>query len=101
MKNKGIVKFVDLFAGLGGIRLGFEQAFKKAGFNTQCVLTSEIKPAAIKALTTNFGAHAIRGDITTVACREIEDFDISAYVSEDIDTILSGGAKGVDTIAEI
>lgn len=33
--------------------------------------------------------------------REIEDFDISAYVSEDIDTILSGGAKGVDTIAEI
>lgn len=75
MKNKGIVKFVDLFAGLGGIRLGFEQAFKKAGFNTQCVLTSEIKPAAIKALTTNFGAHAIRGDITTVDCREIEDFD--------------------------
>ena len=75
MKNKGIVKFVDLFAGLGGIRLGFEQAFKEAGFNTQCVLTSEIKPAAIKALTTNFGAHAIRGDITTVDCREIEDFD--------------------------
>ena len=75
MKNKSIVKFVDLFAGLGGIRLGFEQAFKEAGFNTQCVLTSEIKPAAIKALTTNFGAHAIRGDITTVDCREIEDFD--------------------------
>lgn len=75
MKNKGIVKFIDLFAGLGGIRLGFEQAFKEAGFNTQCVLTSEIKPAAIKALTTNFGAHAIRGDITTVDCREIEDFD--------------------------
>lgn len=75
MKNKGIVKFVDLFAGLGGIRLGFEQAFKEAGFTTQCVLTSEIKPAAIKALTTNFGPHAIRGDITTVDCREIEDFD--------------------------
>lgn len=75
MKNKSIVKFVDLFAGLGGIRLGFEQAFKEAGFNTQCVLTSEIKPAAIKALTTNFGPHAVRGDITTVDCREIEDFD--------------------------
>ena len=75
MKNKGLVKFVDLFAGLGGIRLGFEQAFKAAGFTTQCVLTSEIKPAAIKALTTNFGPHAIRGDITTVDCREIEDFD--------------------------
>lgn len=75
MKNKGIVRFVDLFAGLGGIRLGFEQAFNKAGYTTQCVLTSEIKPAAIKALTTNFGARAIRGDITTVDSREIEDFD--------------------------
>lgn len=75
MRNKSTVKFVDLFAGLGGIRLGFEQAFKKAGFATQCILTSEIKPAAIKALTTNFGPHAIRGDITTVDCREIEDFD--------------------------
>ena len=75
MKSKGIVKFVDLFAGLGGIRLGFEQAFNKAGYTTQCVLTSEIKPAAIKALTTNFGSRVIRGDITTVDSREIEDFD--------------------------
>lgn len=75
MKNKGIVKFIDLFAGLGGIRLGFEQAFRKAGYTPQCVLTSEIKPAAIKALTTNFGAHAIRGDVTTVDSREVEDFD--------------------------
>lgn len=75
MKSKGTVKFVDLFAGLGGIRLGFEQAFNKAGYTTQCVLTSEIKPAAIKALTTNFGARVIRGDITTVDSREIEDFD--------------------------
>ena len=75
MKNKGTVKFVDLFAGLGGIRLGFERAFNNAGYTTQCVLTSEIKPAAIKALTTNFGVRAIRGDITMVDSREIEDFD--------------------------
>ena len=40
------VKFVDLFAGLGGIRLGFEQAFNEMGFETKCVLTSEIKPYA-------------------------------------------------------
>lgn len=32
--------------------------------------------------------------------REIEDFDISKYVSCDVDTILSGGAKGIDTLAE-
>ena len=32
--------------------------------------------------------------------RKIEDFDISKYVTDDIDIILSGGAKGIDTIAE-
>ena len=32
--------------------------------------------------------------------RKIEDFDISKYVTNEIDVILSGGAKGVDTIAE-
>ena len=75
MKNKKKLKYIDLFAGLGGIRLGFTQAFEKAGYETECVLTSEIKPAAIKALSTNFGAQSIRGDITTIDCSEIPDFD--------------------------
>lgn len=69
------VKYVDLFAGLGGIRLGFVQAFEEAGYQTECVLTSEIKPAAVKALTTNFGVETIRGDITTIDSSEIKDFD--------------------------
>ncbi|MCL2797558.1 MAG: DNA (cytosine-5-)-methyltransferase [Firmicutes bacterium] len=69
------VKFIDLFAGLGGIRLGFEQAFKDAGLETQCVLTSEIKPAAINALTENFGQHPISGDITTIDASTIPNFD--------------------------
>lgn len=42
--------FIDLFAGLSGIRIGFEQAAKEMGLRTKCVLTSEIKPAAIEAL---------------------------------------------------
>ena len=79
---------------MGGIRLGFEQAFKAAGFTTQCVLTSEIKPAAIKALTTNFGPHAIRGDITTVDCREIEDFDFSYQPSINKNEILELNTLG-------
>ena len=49
MKNK-TVKFIDLFAGLGGIRLGFEKAFKEAGIATECVMTSEIKPYAVKTV---------------------------------------------------
>ena len=48
------VKFIDLFAGLGGIRLGFEKGFKDAGMETECVMTSEIKPYAVKTLKHNF-----------------------------------------------
>lgn len=75
MKQKKTVKYVDLFAGLGGIRLGFVQAFEAAGYQTECVLTSEIKTAAVKALATNFGARTIQGDITTIDSSEIPDFD--------------------------
>lgn len=42
--------FIDLFAGLSGIRIGFEKAAETMGVSTKCVLTSEIKPAAIEAL---------------------------------------------------
>lgn len=42
--------FIDLFAGLSGIRIGFEKAAANLGIDTVCVLTSEIKPAALEAL---------------------------------------------------
>lgn len=69
------VKFIDLFAGMGGIRIGFENAFKKKNIQTECILTSEIKPAAIKALKENFIHHNFVGDITKINEKEIEDFD--------------------------
>lgn len=36
------IKIIDLFAGVGGIRLGFQQAAEKFGLSTKCVLSSEI-----------------------------------------------------------
>ena len=36
-KNK-IIRFIDLFAGMGGTRLGFEQACTELGFKSKCVL---------------------------------------------------------------
>ena len=50
---KEIVKIIDLFAGIGGIRLGLEQALKKAGYTPKCVFTSEIKEHAIHVLKQN------------------------------------------------
>ena len=73
VKNK--IKFIDLFAGLGGIRLGFEQAFHQNGFDTKCVLTSEIKAPAIEALKHNFKNEEVVGDICKIDAKEIPDFD--------------------------
>ena len=42
-------KIIDLFAGLGGIRLGFKEAMDTIGLKTECVFSSENKPHAIKA----------------------------------------------------
>ena len=42
--------FIDLFAGIGGLRLGFEIACQNCGIPANCIFTSEIKPAAIKVL---------------------------------------------------
>lgn len=69
------VKFIDLFAGLGGLRLGFEQAFNSKGIETECILTSEIKPAAIKALNKNFNHKKLVGNICEIDANSIEDFD--------------------------
>ncbi|RCH55470.1 DNA (cytosine-5-)-methyltransferase [Mucilaginibacter hurinus] len=69
------VKFIDLFAGIGGLRLGFETAFKNAGFKTRCVMTSEIKPHALKVLHHNFSHDYFVGDITRVKNEEIPDFE--------------------------
>ena len=37
-----IIKSIDLFAGVGGLRLGLEKALKKIGLGHECVLYSEI-----------------------------------------------------------
>lgn len=75
IKNKK-VKYIDLFAGMGGLRLGFEQGFKDKGIKTECVMTSEIKPYAVEVLKHNFSHNLMVGDITKVKEEEIPDFDV-------------------------
>lgn len=69
-------KFIDLFAGIGGIRKGFELACADRGIDTECVFTSEIKPYALEVLKQNHPDEEIHGDITQVDAKDIPDFDV-------------------------
>ena len=65
-------KFIDLFAGVGGIRLGFEKVFQdKSSF----VFASEIDKFAQTTYTHNYN-HLPSGDITKIEPKEILPFDI-------------------------
>lgn len=67
-----MIRFVDLFAGIGGIRLGFEQAMDELGIDRQCVLSSEIDVKAQETYEMNFGEKP-HGDIYTI--KEYPEFD--------------------------
>lgn len=68
-----MIKIIDLFAGIGGIRKGFEIAF---GNNIDCVMTSEIDKHAIETYKANFGDENIYGDIKEIKEEDVPDHDI-------------------------
>ena len=72
----GTLRFIDLFAGIGGIRKGFELACEEKGIKPVCVFTSEIKEHAITVLKQNHPEDEITGDITKVDAADIPDFDV-------------------------
>ena len=63
------LKTIDLFAGIGGIRLGFE------AFGCENIFTSEWDQDAQKMYEANFGEKP-RGDITQIAPADIPNHDI-------------------------
>ncbi len=65
---------IDLFAGIGGIRLGFEQAFQD---NIETVFVSEWDEKATETYKANFGDEIeINGDITKIKEEDIPEHDI-------------------------
>ena len=65
---------IDLFAGIGGIRLGFDDAFKN---NIKTVFVSEWDKYAQKTYRANFADNFdIAGDITKIEASHIPAFDI-------------------------
>jgi len=68
-KRKSSFNFIDLFAGIGGIRLAFQQA----GGN--CVFSSEWDKFSQKTYAANFG-EVPRGDITKVSAKDIPEHNV-------------------------
>lgn len=69
LRTDGKFTFIDLFAGIGGMRLGFEQA------GGSCVYSNEWNKYSQKTYLANFGDWP-EGDITKVDARTIPDHDI-------------------------
>ena len=67
------LKYIDLFAGTGGIRIGFENACRKLGIEAECVLSSEIDKKACETYELNFNEKPV-GDIRDIT--DIEPFDV-------------------------
>jgi len=61
-----IIKSIDLFAGVGGLRIGLEKALKKLGLKHDCVLYSEINKHCQKTYEKNFLPTKLIEDIKSV-----------------------------------
>ncbi|OUR63485.1 DNA (cytosine-5-)-methyltransferase [Methylophaga sp. 42_25_T18] len=88
-RNEHDFTFIDLFAGIGGIRYGFEQAGGK------CVFTSEYDKYAVKTYLANYHCdHDIHGDIREITQPEgMSKKQVSDYIKKSIpdhDVLLAG-----------
>lgn len=87
-------KSIDLFAGIGGIRLGFERAF---GENISTEFVSEWDANAQKTYRENFkDKFDIAGDITQIDENKVPEFDICLAGFPCQAFSLAGARKGFD-----
>lgn len=69
--KRGSFRFIDLFAGIGGMRRAFE------GAGGECVFTAEWNRFALETYVANHGAdHPIIGDITKIPAEDVPDHEI-------------------------
>lgn len=89
--DRGAFTFVDLFAGVGGIRMGFQNVGGK------CVFSSEWNAAAAETYQRNFG-EVPHGDIQKINENDVPDHDVLCAGFPCQPFSISGLQKGFDDI---
>lgn len=72
-ESKGTFRFIDLFAGIGGLRVGFD------AIGGKCLFTSEWNTHAQQTYRANFcdaPDHQMAGDITEIHAGDIPEHDV-------------------------
>lgn len=69
------IRFIDLFCGIGGFRIAFEEACEEQDINAKCVFSSDIDKSVQDSYEANFGERP-HGDITQIDEKDVPDHDI-------------------------
>lgn len=69
------IRFIDLFSGIGGFRIAFEEACEEVDIKAKCVFSSDIDKFCQDSDEANFGERP-HGDITKIDEKDIPDHDI-------------------------
>ena len=82
--NRREIRYIELFAGAGGFRLGIERATIKEGdkngqsdiLNAKCVFANEWDKHCCEVYNKNFKTRIIPTDIRTIKAGDVPDFDL-------------------------
>ena len=69
------IKFIDLFCGIGGLRLALENVGRERARFVECVLSSDVDPDAQAMYAANFGERP-SGDIREIRVEEVPQHDL-------------------------
>lgn len=96
-ENKAVLRFLDLFCGIGGFRIAAEMVCQERNIEPVCVFSSDIDPDAQKVYALNFGEKPA-GDITEIDAQNIPEHDILFAGFPCQPFSICGDMKGFDDI---